>query len=191
MRSTVAFASCFLAVVVGCATSGGGGGDTGGGSGSSDQNDNQSGDPNANDNADDSDDLPIAFRLDGTWDDNDRPIVIEQDGVEVVAIYSFAYICDLDSGPVPLSEVPAPEANTDSTFFSFSGTLNNGEDVLPGDKITGETSICLYGSPSGIVLAEITLTVIDEDSISGDWEFDEDGDGEPEYTGSVALTREQ
>lgn len=206
MRSTIASTLFLLTFVVGCATSGGGDGDgsaptgqddastNGGGTGSSDQNDDPSDDPDADNNgndSDDSDDLPVAFRLDGMWEDNGRPIVINQNGAQVVATYSFAYICDLDTGPVPLSEVPDPGANTDSTFFNFDGTLNNGEDVLPGDIITGETSICLFGDRSGIVLADLTLTVVDENTMSGDWEIDADGDGELDYAGSIMLTREQ
>lgn len=198
MRSTIAFTSFYLIVVAGCATSGGGGSGTGGngdGGPPTNQNDNEattndnvSDGPDAND---DSDDLPTAFRLDGVWDDNGRHTIIEQNGVEVQANYFSEYICDLDTGPIPVDEDPAPGANTETTFFSFGGTLNNGEDVLPGDIITGKTSICLYGSINGIILADLTLTVVDENTMSGEWEADSDGDGETDYSGSATLTREQ
>lgn len=65
--------------------------------------------------------------------------------------------------------------------------------MLPGDTITGETSICNYGreSGNGIALAALTLTVVDENTLSGEWEFDRDGDGEPDASGSIVVTRQQ
>ena len=217
MRICLSLITLALMVSAGCGTPGGGGGgndgppsgeddnfNSNGGGGPSVENDNQTvedddadgpndnaADAGENDNGDDSGELPTAFRLDGVWDDNGRHAIVEQNGVEVEATYFSEYICDLDTGPVPVDEEPAPGADTESTFFDFGGTLNNGEGVLPGDVITGQTSICLYGSTRGIVLADFTLNVVDEDALSGEWEYDSDGDGEPDYAGSITLTREQ
>lgn len=190
MRSTIAFTSFYLTLVAGCATSGGGGTGTGD-NGDGGPPPNQNGNSDNNGSSDDSGDLPTAFRLDGVWDDNGRHTIIEQNGVEVQANYFSEYICDLDLGPVPVNEDPAPGANTATASLDFRGTLNNGEDVLPGDIITGETSICLYGSINGIVLAHLTLTVVDENTMSGKWEADSDGDGATDYSGSATLTRVQ
>jgi hypothetical protein len=156
-------------------------------------NDNEAGDPPANDNGDDSGDLPTAFRLDGVWDDNGRHVIIEQNGDEVAANYFSEYICDLDSGPVPVDEEPTPGSETESTFLDFRGVLSSGVDVLPGDLITGETSICLFGFDGmrGLALGEMTLSVVDENTISGEWEYDGDGDASSVLSGSILLTREQ
>jgi hypothetical protein len=213
MRILVTFGLLLLAIS-GCAAPSGGppsdendnvnsNGDGGGPTGQNDNgstlndnaptgNDNDSG---ANDNGsdgndnDDSGELPTAFRLDGVWDDNGRHVIVEQNGVEVVGNYFTERYCDREDGPVD-----EPGSNTDATFFDFRGTLNNGEDVLPGDLITGEVNTCRWGfeSGNGFVLADLTLTVVDEDTMSGEWESaDDDGDGEPDFIGSITLTREQ
>lgn len=203
-----------LLALAGCATPGGGTppsanddvNSNGGGSGPPVQNDNEASsndngssandnDSVANDNDsgtndnDDSGELPVAFRLDGVWDDNGRHVIIEQNGIEVEANYFTERFCDPEIGPV---DEPTPGA--DSTFFDFRGTLNNGEDVLPGDTITGEVTTCRYGFDSGnngFVLADMTLVVVDEDNMSGEYEYDEDGDGEPDRFGSFTVTRQQ
>ena len=220
MRTMLAFSTFLLIIAAGCSAPGGGGMGTGGdgggdpsanqnentstngGGGPSGENDNQTSandnaggsndnapDSNENDNGDDSGELPTAFRLDGVWDDNGRHVIVEQNGVEVEGNYFTERYCDLENGPV---DEPGP--NTDSTFFDFSGTLNSGEDVLPGDIITGEVNTCRYGfeSGNGFVLADLTLNVVDENTMSGEWESaDDDGDGEPDFTGSISLIRVQ
>jgi len=142
---------------------------------------------------DPSGDLPVGFRLDGIWDDNGRQARIEV-AEEVVAVYVVERFCDRDNGPVPIGEEPAPGADVQNTFFDFVGTLINGEDFLPGDTITGDVNICRYGYDDGVngwVLAPFTVTVVDENTLSGEWNYDSDGDGEPEASGSLLLTRQQ
>lgn len=178
-------------------SNGGGGGPSGGNDNADDPDDNGSGGNDngtaENDNGDDSGELPTAFRLDGVWDDNGRHAIIEQNGDQVTANYFSEYICDTDNGPVPVDEEPEPGANTESTFFNFSGVLSSGEEVLPGDLLTGETTICLFGFDGvrGLQVAEMTLQVIDENTISGEWEYDGDGDPSTILSGSIFLTREQ
>lgn len=90
------------------------------------------------------------------------------------------------------AEEPTPGAQ--STVFDFEGVLNNGEDVLPGDTITGEVTTCRFGYeflPTGFVLAPMNLVVVDENTLAGEWAFDDDGDGEPDNSGLITVTRRQ
>lgn len=194
-----------LLLVMGCVVPGGGGDgtdDSGGGGGSSsdmmddslaDDGDTVDGEGEADgipgdDSSDDaSEDLPVAFRLDGVWDDNGRHVIVEQNGTTVSGMYFSQYFCDVVAGPVPVNEDPSPGANVFGTFFDFEGMLSAGEDVLPGDTITGETSFCRFGNDDdsdGLDLAAMTLTVIDHDTISGEWNT-------VDLSGSIHLTRQQ
>lgn len=194
----------FLLWSSGCVvvTGGGGGATVDDGGGSGDGTDDGAGNDNGNTGGsddggatdDDSDQLPQAIFLDGIWDDNGRrvTVTVTQDVVE--AYYVEERYCDRESGPTD-----EPGDNTDSTTVDFGGTLSNGEVVLPGDTITGTSPeggiiTCRWGyedGNDGFVFADFTLTVVDENTMSGEYRYDSDGDGEPDATGSLFLTRVQ
>ncbi len=143
----------------------------------------------ANDNVvnDNSDDPPGAFRLDGSWLDHGRETRIVTTGSQVRATYVSKFLCDRDSGPLGPNEEPAPDADLDTTFQNFTGTLSRSGNVLPGDTIMGTTSTCRSGYtaeqqqqsglPNGLVAAPIVITVADENTLQGVWYDSEDLDG--------------
>ena len=136
---------------------------------------------------DNSDDPPGAFSLDGSWLDHGRETRIVTTGSQVRATYVSKFLCDRDTGPVGPNEEPAPDADLDTTFQNFTGTLSRNGNVLPGDTITGTTSTCRSGYtaeqqqqsglPNGLVAAPIVITVADENTLQGVWYDSEDLDG--------------
>jgi len=204
-------ATCLSLVWLGCCmivVGVDGGEDTGGGgSDVAPASDNGDGVPPAGDNADsdgggtdvgadggapdvvndNSDDPPVAFRLDGRWLDGGRETRIVTTGSQVRATYVSKFLCDRDTGPVGPNEEPAPDADLDTTFQNFTGTLSRSGNVLPGDTITGTTSTCRSGYtaeqqrqsglPNGLVAAPIVITVADENTLQGVWYDSEDLDG--------------
>jgi len=136
---------------------------------------------------DNSDGLPVAFRLDGSWLDHGRETRIVTTGSQVRATYVSKFLCDRDSGPLGPNEEPVPNADLDTTFQNFTGTLSRSGNVLPGDTITGTTSTCRSGYtaeqqqqsglPNGLVAAPIVITVADENTLQGVWYDSEDLDG--------------
>ena len=136
---------------------------------------------------DNSDGLPVAFSLDGSWLDHGRETRIVTTGSQVRATYVSKFLCDRDTGPVGPNEEPAPDADLDTTFENFTGTLSRSGNVLPGDTITGTTSTCRSGYteeqqrqsglPNGLVAAPIVITVADENTLQGVWYDSEDLDG--------------
>ncbi|MFH1109022.1 MAG: hypothetical protein V1790_07505 [Planctomycetota bacterium] len=138
---------------------------------------------------DNSDGPQGAFRLDGSWLDHGRETRIVTTGSQVRATYVSKFLCDRDTGPVGPNEEPAPDADLDATFESFTGTLSRSGNVLPGDTITGTTSTCRSGYtteqqqqsglPNGLVAAPIVITVADENTLQGVWydSMDLDGNG--------------
>lgn len=136
---------------------------------------------------DNSDGLPVAFRLDGSWLDGGRETRIVTTGSQVRATYVSKFLCDRDTGPVGPNEEPAPDADLDTTFENFTGTLSRSGNVLPGDTITGTTSTCRSGYtteqqqqsglPNGLVAAPIVITVADENTLQGVWYDSADLDG--------------
>jgi len=203
-------ATCLSLVWLGCCmivVGVDGGEDTGGGgSDVAPAGDNGDGVPPAGDNADsdgggtdvvadsgadgvndNSADPPVAFRLDGSWLDNGRETRIVTTGSQVRATYVSKFLCDRDTGPVGPNEDPAPDADLDTTFEDFTGTLSRSGNVLPGDTITGTTSTCRSGYtaeqqrqsglPNGLVAAPIVMTVADENTLQGVWYDSEDLDG--------------
>jgi hypothetical protein len=136
---------------------------------------------------DNSDGPPGAFRLDGSWLDHGRETRIVTTGSQVRATYASKFLCNRDTGPVGLNEEPAPNADLDTTFENFTGTLSRSGNVLPGDTITGTTSTCRSGYtaeqqqqsglPNGLVAAPIVITVADENTLQGVWYDSEDLDG--------------
>ena len=206
----VSIATCLSLVWLGCCViivGIDGGEDTGGGgSNVAPAGDNGDGVPPAGDNADsdgggtdvaidggadvvndNSDGLPVAFRLDGSWVDHGRETRIVTTGSQVRATYVSKFLCDRDTGPVGPNEEPAPDADLDTTFENFTGTLSRSGNVLPGDTITGTTSTCRSGYtteqqqqsglPNGLVAAPIVITVADENTLQGVWYDSEDLDG--------------
>jgi len=207
----VSIATCLSLVWLGCCVivvGIDGGGDTGGGgSDVAPAGDNGDGVPPAGDNADsdgggtdggadvvnadvvndNSDGLPVAFSLDGSWLDHGRETRIVTTGSQVRATYVSKFLCDRDTGPVGPNEEPAPDADLDTTFQNFTGTLSRSGNVLPGDTITGTTSTCRSGYteeqqqqsglPNGLVAAPIVITVTDENTLQGVWYDSEDLDG--------------
>jgi hypothetical protein len=207
----VSIATCLSLVWLGCCViviGVDGGEDTGGGvSDLAPAGDNGDGVPPAGDNVDsdgggtdvgtdggapdvvndNSDGLPVAFRLDGSWLDNGRETHIVTTGSQVRATYVSKFLCDRDTGPVGPNEEPAPDADLDATFQNFTGTLSRSGNVLPGDTITGTTSTCRSGYtaeqqqqsglPNGLVAAPIVITVADENTLQGVWYDSEDLDG--------------
>lgn len=139
---------------------------------------------------DNSDDPRGAFRLDGSWLDHGRETRIVTTGSQVRATYVSKFLCDRDSGSVGLNEESAPDADLDTTFEDFTGTLSRSGNVLPGDTITGTTSTCRSGYteeqqqqsglPNGLVAAPIVITVAHENTLQGLWydSADLDGNGE-------------
>ena len=226
----VSIATCLSLVWLGCCVivvGVDGGEDTGGGGSEvAPAGDNEDGVPPAGDNADsdgggtdvvadsggdvvnddgvndNSDDQPGAFRLDGSWLDHGRETRIVTTGSQVRATYVNKFLCDRDTGPVGPYEEPAPDADLDTTFQNFTGTLSRSGNVLPGDTITGTTSTCRSGYtaeqqqqsglPNGLVAAPIVITVADENTLQGVWydSADLDGNGELDDGGrSFAITR--
>jgi len=207
----VSIATCLSLVWLGCCVivvGIDGGEDTGGGgSDVAPAGDNGDGVPPAGDNADsdgggtdggadvvnadvvndNSDGLPVAFSLDGSWLDHGRETRIVTTGSQVRATYVSKFLCDRDTGPVGPNEEPAPDADLDTTFQNFTGTLSRSGNVLPGDTITGTTSTCRSGYteeqqqqsglPNGLVAAPIVITVTDENTLQGVWYDSEDLDG--------------
>jgi len=207
----VSIATCLSLVWLGCCViviGVDGGEDTGcGGSDVAPAGDNGDGVPPAGDNADsdgggtdggadvvnadvvndNSDGLPVAFSLDGSWLDHGRETRIVTTGSQVRATYVSKFLCDRDTGPVGPNEEPAPDADLDTTFQNFTGTLSRSGNVLPGDTITGTTSTCRSGYtaeqqrqsglPNGLVAAPIVITVADENTLQGVWYDSEDLDG--------------
>jgi hypothetical protein len=205
----VSMAICLSLVWVGCClivVGVDGEGDPAGGGDVAPANDNGNGVPPADDNADpdgggtdmipdggadgvndNSDGPPGAFRLDGSWLDGGRETRIVTIGSQVRATYVSKFLCDRDSGPVGPNQEPAPDADLDTTFVNFTGTLSRSGNVLPGDTITGTTSTCRSGYteaqqqqsglPNGLVAAPIVLTVADENTLQGVWYDSADLDG--------------
>ena len=148
---------------------------------------------------DDSDQLPQAISLDGIWEDNGRRVTVSVTIDAVEAYYVEEQYCDRENGPVDSPESTEPGADVDSTTIDFVGTLTNGEVVLPGDTITGILPdggiiTCRSGfedGNNGWVFASFNLIVEDENTMSGEYQYDSDGDGEPDATASLLLTRVQ
>jgi hypothetical protein len=137
-----------------------------------------------------------SFRLEGEWIDSGRRLDIEQSGRTVTGHYIEPLDCDFETGTVPPGEAPAPGAQFDSIMIDFSGELDRGgPEVEPGAIITGEVSTCRFGFAAdagvqnGWEFAPMTLEVVDRNTLSGEWQGDQDGDGEIDGTFPFSVTR--
>ena len=95
------------------------------------------------------------FGLNGRWMDGAREICLQHFGASVHAWYLELFMCDHQDGTGGFS----------NTETDFRGNLVNG-------VITGTTSACRYGHPSGNGIIETTMTLtVSEDgkTLSGTW----------------------